>query len=172
MNIWLADLISLSRVILAYPLYCSMLSEYHVFTIVLVCWMIVSDMLDGLVARHFGSSELGKWLDPIADAVGVAAWVSGLLQMHIIGWHWIAFWVVRYLFFMCWALWIRFRYRYYIAAGVWNKISIIFLMVFIFSAWWRGAVAPEFGFVLFICQILSIWEAMMASPKYGNQNQI
>ena len=169
----LADLISISRIFLAYPLYQSMLSQHHTVTFMLLGWMILSDMLDGLVARHFGFSILGKWIDPFADAVGVFAWVLGLLKMNILSWHWVAFWCLRYLFFTLWAVWKRLRYGYYISAGVWNKISIVCLVLFLFVGWWQNEIACSLGMVLIVCQLLSIGEALIApSPIHAVRQQI
>lgn len=162
-SIW-ADVISISRIVLAYPLYLCMMSSHHVLTCVMLGWIMISDMLDGLVARHYGSSVLGRWVDPFADAVAVFAWVLGLLKMKILTWPWVAFWSLRYIFFGVWAIWVKYRHGYYISAGVWNKISIFCLSIFLVFAWWRQTVAIEFGVVLILCQLMSIWETLIATP--------
>ena len=51
----------------------------------------LTDLLDGQVARRFGSSSLGSFLDPVADklfmacAFGVVAWSGRLEPYEILG---------------------------------------------------------------------------------------
>ena len=77
----IANGLSVLRAVLTGPtLYCLWLGpayRWHVFAIVTV--MIVTDILDGAVARMRGeTSEWGKILDPIADKIAIDA-ISALL---------------------------------------------------------------------------------------------
>lgn len=77
----LPNLICLGRIALLWPILVAI--AHHGYGCAAVCFLIagVSDLLDGWLAKRFGwASELGKWLDPIADkfllvtVFVVAAW--------------------------------------------------------------------------------------------------
>jgi cardiolipin synthase (CMP-forming) len=79
----LPNLICLGRIALLWPILAAL--ARHDYGIAAVCFFIagVSDLLDGWLAKRFGwSSELGKWLDPVADkcllvtVFVVAAWAG------------------------------------------------------------------------------------------------
>jgi len=62
------NLICLFRIALIVPLVIAMRDEQHVRIIVLFTLAAVSDGLDGYLAKRFGwTSDLGKFLDPLAD---------------------------------------------------------------------------------------------------------
>lgn len=79
----LPNLVCLARVVLIWPILAAL--AVHDYGVAAVCFAIagVSDLLDGWLAKRFGwSSELGKWLDPLADkcllitVFVVAAWAG------------------------------------------------------------------------------------------------
>ncbi len=79
----LPNLICLARIALLWPILAQL--AVHDYGWAAVCFGIagVSDLLDGWLAKRFGwTSELGKWLDPIADkcllvtVFIVAAWAG------------------------------------------------------------------------------------------------
>lgn len=80
---YLPNLICLGRIALIWPILASL--AQHAYGWAAVCFAIagVSDLLDGWLAKRFGwTSELGMWLDPIADkcllvtVFVVAAWAG------------------------------------------------------------------------------------------------
>jgi cardiolipin synthase len=79
----LPNLICLGRIVLLWPILAAL--AVHAYGWAAVCFAIagVSDLLDGGLAKRFGwTSELGKWLDPVADkcllvtVFVVAAWAG------------------------------------------------------------------------------------------------
>lgn len=79
----LPNLICLGRIALLWPILAAL--AQHAYGWAAVCFALagVSDLLDGWLAKRFGwTSELGKWLDPIADkcllvtVFVVAAWAG------------------------------------------------------------------------------------------------
>ncbi len=79
----LPNLICLARVALLWPILA--LLAVHDYGWAAACFFVagVSDLADGYVAKRFGwTSELGKWLDPLADkcllitVFVVAAWAG------------------------------------------------------------------------------------------------
>ena len=83
-----ADLISLLRIPLAVAF---LLLSHNGWRLVIVGAAALTDLLDGPVARRFGSSPFGAVLDPIADkmfmaaAVGVVAFSGRLEVYEIVG---------------------------------------------------------------------------------------
>jgi phosphatidylglycerophosphate synthase len=83
-----ADLISLLRIPLAVAF---LLVSDNGWRLVIVGAAALSDLLDGPIARRFGSSAFGAVLDPIADkmfmaaAVGVVAFSGRLEVYEIVG---------------------------------------------------------------------------------------
>ena len=80
---YLPNLICLGRIALLWPILASLAT--HAYGWAAVCFAIagVSDLLDGWLAKRFGwTSELGMWLDPVADkcllvtVFVVAAWAG------------------------------------------------------------------------------------------------
>jgi cardiolipin synthase len=80
---YLPNLICLGRIALIWPILATLAA--HDYGWAAVCFAIagVSDLLDGGLAKRFGwTSELGKWLDPLADkcllvtVFVVAAWAG------------------------------------------------------------------------------------------------
>jgi len=82
---YLPNLICLTRIALIWPILLAL--AVHAYGWAAVCFAVagVSDLLDGWLAKRFGwTSELGKWLDPVADkclliTVFVAAAWAGLV---------------------------------------------------------------------------------------------
>ncbi|HTC53768.1 MAG TPA: CDP-alcohol phosphatidyltransferase family protein [Steroidobacteraceae bacterium] len=80
---YLPNLICLGRIALLWPILAAL--AQHAYGWAALCFAVagVSDLLDGWLAKRFGwTSELGKWLDPIADkcllvtVFVVAAWAG------------------------------------------------------------------------------------------------
>ena len=86
---YLPNLICLARIALIWPILAAL--AVHDYALAAVCFAIagVSDLADGYIAKRFGwTSELGKWLDPVADkclliTVFVAAAWAGLVPRWV-----------------------------------------------------------------------------------------
>jgi cardiolipin synthase len=79
----LPNLICLGRIVLIWPILAALSAQAYGWAAVCFAIAGVSDLLDGGLAKRFGwTSELGKWLDPIADkcllvtVFVVAAWAG------------------------------------------------------------------------------------------------
>jgi CDP-diacylglycerol--glycerol-3-phosphate 3-phosphatidyltransferase len=73
---YIANILSLSRIVLVIPLYfflklSTQTGTYSAFGVILL--MVATDFFDGMLARKLNQkSDLGRILDPIADKVAVA----------------------------------------------------------------------------------------------------
>lgn len=77
------NIISLVRLILVPAIAATYLNNHFGWAIVLLAISGLSDMLDGQIARHFGAiSDLGKFLDPLADKLTTATVVFCLMLRH------------------------------------------------------------------------------------------
>jgi phosphatidylglycerophosphate synthase len=155
-----ADVISLSRILLAYPLYQAFVLNHSFTAWCLMVWMIISDLIDGEVSRQYGASTYGKWLDPIADAVAMLAAVMGLYHLGVISIGWLVFWILRYAYFAFFALWLAYTKQYYIDSGLWNKISIFVFVVFLYVCWQWGYFFTPLALLLIIVQLISMLEVV------------
>ncbi len=79
--IWnISNILSIGRIILAFPLGLAIYSGDKTMVIILGAYGIISDYLDGFFARKYGQiSDTGKILDPIGDKIMVTAAVIALL---------------------------------------------------------------------------------------------
>jgi cardiolipin synthase len=80
---YLPNLICLGRIALIWPILAALAAQAYGWAAVCFAIAGVSDLLDGGLAKRYGwTSELGKWLDPIADkfllvtVFVVAAWAG------------------------------------------------------------------------------------------------
>ncbi|MCQ4022135.1 MULTISPECIES: CDP-alcohol phosphatidyltransferase family protein [unclassified Ruminococcus] len=68
------NILSMFRIILIIPMIVFFLSENYIGAVICVVISGLSDMFDGMIARHFNQiSKLGKMLDPIADKLTLVA---------------------------------------------------------------------------------------------------
>ncbi|MDP7558132.1 MAG: CDP-alcohol phosphatidyltransferase family protein [Candidatus Marinimicrobia bacterium] len=100
--ITLANLLSALRAFLTVPiLYAMYLKEINIF-LVLVAIAVATDYLDGYFARKANEvTELGKWLDPLADAIVIMSVMTFLAIDPHKEWDFplwfVVFYLIRYL---------------------------------------------------------------------------
>lgn len=77
------NVISLVRLLLVPAIAGAYLNGRFIWATALLAISGISDMLDGQIARHFGAiSDLGKFLDPLADKLTTATVVFCLMLRH------------------------------------------------------------------------------------------
>ena len=73
-DITLANQLSILRAFLALPIVYSLARDRIVLAVLLVLFAVVTDWLDGYFARRAHEvTDLGKFLDPVADSIAIAA---------------------------------------------------------------------------------------------------
>ncbi len=86
----LPNIICLIRIALVWPIVAAIWREQFVIALVLVALAAVSDGLDGYLAKRFNwTSELGKFLDPLADKLLLVAVFVVCSWMALVPW-WLA----------------------------------------------------------------------------------
>ncbi len=88
-QIWtLSNIISILRAALAFPIIIFIDRDQMVLATVCVLLAIVSDMIDGFIARKFSTvTLLGKILDPIADKICILSILLYLIISQVISVH-------------------------------------------------------------------------------------
>jgi CDP-diacylglycerol--glycerol-3-phosphate 3-phosphatidyltransferase len=123
-----SNLISLSRILVVFPIiYLHQKNNLQITTpiMILIVYGVVSDYLDGLIARLTNSiSELGKMMDPIADKTA-----AGLLFIYTVWLEWVPLWflvffVVRDLLIIAGSTLIRQKYGKVAMAIMSGKITV------------------------------------------------
>ena len=137
----ISNFISFSRVIIAFPIIYSHYANnlmYNTEVIILILYGIISDYLDGLVARKTNTiSEVGKIIDPISDKL-----CAGALFIYTVYLGWVPIWflvffIVRDALIIVGSSYIKIKYGKVAMSTMSGKISInviaaYWMMVFFF----------------------------------------
>ena len=91
-----ANLISLSRILIVPPLIFSILNEWIYISVALIILAILTDYLDGIVARKYNiTSDSGKLLDPAVDKIFTISVLTAFVEKHYISSFWVFFIITR-----------------------------------------------------------------------------
>ena len=91
-----ANLITISRIFIIPPLMFSILNEYIYISASLIILAILTDYLDGIIARKYNiTTDSGKLLDPAVDKIFTISVLSAFVEKHYISSFWIFFIVLR-----------------------------------------------------------------------------
>jgi phosphatidylglycerophosphate synthase len=74
----LANLATTGRLLLVVPTAAAILHDRALIALALVAVAVATDLVDGWLARQFGTTVLGSWLDVTADRLLIAAVVAAL----------------------------------------------------------------------------------------------
>tara|TARA_R110002096_G_scaffold237751_4_gene428602 strand:- start:5698 stop:6315 length:618 start_codon:yes stop_codon:yes gene_type:complete len=140
-----SNLISFSRFIIAFPVvYLHYQNEmrYNWMIIALICYIGISDYLDGLVARKTNTiSEVGKVIDPVSDKL-----CAVILFVYTVWIGWIPLWflvvnVIRDTLIMCGSSFIKVKYGKVAMSTMSGKIAVNILALYWISVFfYRDAI--------------------------------
>lgn len=86
----LPNLICIGRIALVWPIVAALYGEQYTLAVVLFGIAAISDGLDGFLAKRFGwTSELGKFLDPLADKLLLVTVFVSATWLGMVPW-WLA----------------------------------------------------------------------------------
>lgn len=124
----ISNFISFSRVFIAFPImyihYRNNFS-YNLEIILLIVYAVISDYLDGLVARKTNTiSEVGKMIDPISDKL-----CAGALFIYTVWLGWVPLWfliffIVRDVLILTGSTFIKVKYGKVAMSTMSGKISV------------------------------------------------
>ena len=141
----LANIISMLRAAAAIPIiYTLNYPEMRAVTAVIVILAILSDALDGYLARRAHEvTHVGMWLDPIADFIIITSVVLYLVILEIFPLWFFIFYIVRHFLIAVPALYFVNTGQYILHSNWWGKWSTgitaltVFLHIFEFGTiWW------------------------------------
>ena len=124
----ISNFISFSRIFIVIPVvYRHYINGYSVDAIIilLIGYGIISDYLDGFVARKTNTiSEIGKMIDPISDKIA-----AGLLFIYTVVIGWVPFWflwlfIARDILILIGSSFIKLRYGKVAMSTISGKISV------------------------------------------------
>jgi len=124
----ISNFISFSRVFIAFPImyihYRNNLA-YNLEIILLIVYAVISDYLDGLVARKTNTiSEVGKMIDPISDKL-----CAGALFIYTVWLGWVPLWfliffIIRDVLILTGSTFIKVKYGKVAMSTMSGKISV------------------------------------------------
>ena len=133
-----ANVISLFRALLAAPIVYTMRDpSLGTITLLLILVAILSDALDGWVARRAHEvTYMGKWIDPIADFICLLAVVVYLVIVGKFPFWFFILYIIRYIFVAISALFFIKKYNYILSANWWGKWATgITTIAILFHIW-------------------------------------
>lgn len=164
-----SNLISFTRVLITVPIvYLHIQNYYQVneWIILLTLYGIISDYLDGLIARLRDEiSELGKLLDPVADKV-----MAVVLFAYTVWLGWIPVWffmvaVIRDLLIVAGSLYIKNVHGKVAMSIMSGKISVNILALY----WLSVFFFPEYTGIHFYLMIVSLIAMFVSFIDYNSR---
>ena len=137
-----ANIVSIARVPLAVAACFFLWNEHTGYTLLFVVLAILSDAVDGKLARVTGTvSDWGKILDPLADKIAFAVFAVTMLLLRLMPlWVFVVL-AVRDILIVTGGL-LFYRKKKPPASNIWGKLATMFLSFYML----RQAVFPQFQF--------------------------
>ena len=155
----LANMISLLRAVLAVPIVYTLTDpSLGSITLLLILIAILSDALDGWVARRAGEvTHFGPFLDPIADFLCILSVTSYMvLAGRFPAWFFL-FYISRYVLIAVLAIYAINRNQFYFSANWWGKWATgITSLALLFHIWPWGAFPWIKDFMILLATALMV----------------
>ena len=170
-----ANALTLNRLLLCLPLYLLIRNELWFWAAVCLFFAVVSDLLDGKVARTQGtSSTLGGFFDHATDAILVTTGCLALAQSEVIGFALV--WLIPTAFFQ-YSLDSRILTGRALRSSALGRVNGIGYFVLVCTAvgsylldWsWLQVLLPTFAWVLVASTLVSIADRLQATIRKPNQ---
>ena len=161
-----ANMISISRIPLSGLACLFIVSGRNLAAGLCIFGAIASDALDGMIARMTGTeSDWGKILDPLADKVGIGAFLITLLLIGRIPFWFAGTIIIRDVLIGSFGLYLAGRLPSPPASSIWGKLSSLLVSIFLVrQALWpslqlSGELLPGtdvLGIIAFCMAIISL----------------
>ena len=154
----LANKLTLFRVILVPFFVGSLLMGQHLIALIIFAVASLTDMLDGKIARKYNMiTDFGKFLDPLADKILVAAALICMVEMgYTYAW---AVWLIIAREFMVSGVRLvaaGSKEKLVIAANIWGKLKTAFTMIALVGIMFLMGVFGMSGTIFAVNEVL-IW---------------
>ena len=168
----ISNFISFSRIFIVIPVvYRHYINGYSVDAIIilLIGYGIISDYLDGFVARKTNTiSEIGKMIDPISDKIA-----AGLLFIYTVVIGWIPFWflwlfIARDILILIGSSFIKLRYGKVAMSTISGKISVNVISLYWISIFFFRAAALAHTILLWASVAIMLFSFIMYLLRYRN----
>ena len=167
----ISNFISFSRIFIVIPVvYRHYINGYSVDAIIilLIGYGIISDYLDGFVARKTNTiSEIGKMIDPISDKIA-----AGLLFIYTVVIGWVPFWflwlfIARDILILIGSSFIKLRYGKVAMSTISGKISVNYSLYWISIFFFRSASLAH-AILLWASVAIMLFSFIMYLLRYRN----
>jgi len=167
-----SNFISFSRIFIVIPVvYRHYINGYSVDAIIilLIGYGIISDYLDGFVARKTNTiSEIGKMIDPISDKIA-----AGLLFIYTVVIGWIPFWflwlfIARDILILIGSSFIKLRYGKVAMSTISGKISVNVISLYWISIFFFRSASLAHAILLWASVAIMLFSFIMYLLRYRN----
>ena len=167
-----SNFISFSRIFIVIPVvYRHYINGYSVDAIIilLIGYGIISDYLDGFVARKTNTiSEIGKMIDPISDKIA-----AGLLFIYTVVIGWVPFWflwlfIARDILILIGSSFIKLRYGKVAMSTISGKISVNVISLYWISIFFFRSASPAHTILLWASVAIMLFSFIMYLLRYRN----
>lgn len=153
-----SNFISFSRVLIAFPImyihYRNNLM-YNTEIIVMLIYGVISDYLDGLVARKTNTiSEVGKMIDPISDKLSAGALFIYTVWLGWVPTWFLVFFVVRDVLIILGSSFIKVKYGKVAMSTMSGKISVNIISAYWLSVFFLRNMESVHQFLLILSVII------------------
>ena len=168
----ISNFISFSRIFIVIPVvYRHYINGYSVDAIIilLIGYGIISDYLDGFVARKTNTiSEIGKMIDPISDKIA-----AGLLFIYTVVIGWIPFWflwlfIARDILILIGSSFIKLRYGKVAMSTISGKISVNVISLYWISIFFFRSASLAHTILLWASVAIMLLSFIMYLLRYRN----
>ena len=168
----ISNFISFSRIFIVIPVvYRHYINGYSVDAIIilLIGYGIISDYLDGFVARKTNTiSEIGKMIDPISDKIA-----AGLLFIYTVVIGWIPFWflwlfIARDILILIGSSFIKLRYGKVAMRTISGKISVNVISLYWISIFFFRSASLAHTILLWASVAIMLFSFIMYLLRYRN----
>ena len=168
----ISNFISFSRIFIVIPVvYRHYINGYSVDAIIilLIGYGIISDYLDGFVARKTNTiSEIGKMIDPISDKIA-----AGLLFIYTVVIGWVPFWflwlfIARDILILIGSSFIKLRYGKVAMSTISGKISINVISLYWISIFFFRSASLAHAILLWASVAIMLFSFIMYLLRYRN----
>ncbi len=168
----ISNFISFSRIFIVIPVvYRHYINGYSVDAIIilLIGYGIISDYLDGFVARKTNTiSEIGKMIDPISDKIA-----AGLLFIYTVVIGWVPFWflwlfIARDILILIGSSFIKLRYGKVAMSTISGKISVNVISLYWISIFFFRSASLAHAILLWASVAIMLFSFIMYLLRYRN----